>query len=279
MSASPAFQFYPDDFLGGVSDMTQGEVGAYILLLCNQWNRGSIPVQPDRQRLLAKGDVSDHVLAKFRENEDGLLRNERLEKERLKQAQFRAAQRVKGQKSGESRRTAAEPGFNRGSTGVQPGHEPRGNRKATLLSPISDLRTAVSTSTGEDFISLIPELHQIWQERTGLEAKLPVYERDWYGFLNVGWRKAELELVIEHSKVLNKGRDEQYHAPLALGKLIDPRKFADRLQEAQAWEKAGRPLDFKKAAGNGAAYNDPSNWNNWTEQEKLRWCSSGIAPP
>ena len=34
----PAFQFYTDDFLGGVSDMTQAEVGAYILLLCAQWN-------------------------------------------------------------------------------------------------------------------------------------------------------------------------------------------------------------------------------------------------
>ena len=37
---SPAFQFYPDDFLGSgkVGTMTTDEVGAYTLLLCLEWN-------------------------------------------------------------------------------------------------------------------------------------------------------------------------------------------------------------------------------------------------
>lgn len=137
MNAPPAFQFYPDDFLGGVADMTQAEVGAYILLLCQQWNRGSIPVQPDRQKLLAKGDVSEHVLSKFKEGKDGLLINERLESERDKQAKFREAQKVKGQKSGKSRRTPVEPRLNSGSHPVGTGRQPEGNSPSPSPSPLA----------------------------------------------------------------------------------------------------------------------------------------------
>lgn len=61
----PAFQFYADDFLAGVADMTQAEVGAYILLLCHQWSRGSVPSDPARAALIAKGEVTDHVISKF----------------------------------------------------------------------------------------------------------------------------------------------------------------------------------------------------------------------
>src|SRR5258706_9467091 len=102
MNKPPAFQFYPDDFMGGTADMTQAEVGAYILLLCHQWNRGSIPVEPERQHMIAKGPVSAHVLAKFKPSADGLLRNERLERERQKQADYRESQRQKGIASGQA---------------------------------------------------------------------------------------------------------------------------------------------------------------------------------
>lgn len=135
----PAFQFYADDFLAGVADMTQAEVGAYILLLCHQWNRGSAPVEPERQQLLAKGSVSEHVLAKFQKQPDGTLKNQRLETERQKQEDYREKQRQKGISSGESRRTASELRFNRGSTvvatGSEPNSQPEANREATLLSP------------------------------------------------------------------------------------------------------------------------------------------------
>lgn len=86
----PAFQFYADDFLAGVADMTQAEVGAYILLLCHQWSRGIIPADADRMQMIAKGPVSDHVVAKFPGG-----KNARLESEREKQADFRSKQAEK----------------------------------------------------------------------------------------------------------------------------------------------------------------------------------------
>lgn len=135
MNKPPAFQFYADDFLGGVDTFSQAEVGAYILLLCHQWNRGSIPVEPERQQNVAKGPVSDHVRSKFKAGPDGMLRNERLEVERKKQADYREKQRQKGILSAQARSTTRQPKSNHGSTTVEPSGEPQGQPKGNSLSP------------------------------------------------------------------------------------------------------------------------------------------------
>lgn len=136
MTKPPAFQFYPDDFLGGTIDMTQSEVGAYMLLLCHQWNRGSIPVEPDRYQLIAKGPVTEHVLAKFPKSEDGKLRNLRLELERKKQADFREKQREKGLASAKARAAAVEPRLNHGSNSVDIRLQPEVNSPSPSPSSI-----------------------------------------------------------------------------------------------------------------------------------------------
>ena len=92
---APAFQFYPDDFLGGVADMTQAEVGAYILLLCSQWGRGEIPGDPERLALVAKGPVSPFVLTKFPAGKNG-----RMEEVRARQEAFRKACSDAGKRGG-----------------------------------------------------------------------------------------------------------------------------------------------------------------------------------
>lgn len=147
---SPAFQFYADDFLAGTLDLSQEEVGAYVRLLCHQWNRGSIPVETEKQQRLAGGSVSVDVLAKFRLVDGCGLVNDRLEKERAKQAEFRQKQREKGLLSAEARKK--QPRFNHGSTAVgdsvqpsgQPDTQPEGN------SPVSSLQSPVSSSLPPD---------------------------------------------------------------------------------------------------------------------------------
>lgn len=95
MNKPPAFQFYPKDFVEGVSDMTQGEVGAYILLLCHQWEKGKITDDEDRRKMIAKGEVSEHVLSKFKSG-----KNKRMESERRKQTEYREKQRLNGMLGG-----------------------------------------------------------------------------------------------------------------------------------------------------------------------------------
>lgn len=147
----PAFPFYADDFLAGTFDLSTEEVGAYIRLLCHQWNRGSIPVEPEKQHRLAGGSVSADVIAKFELCQDGNLRNQRLEVEREKQRIYREKQAEKGRKSGDSRRqetqTAAEPRLNHGSATVEPTHEHRLNLPFPSPFPSPSTRKSTSTST------------------------------------------------------------------------------------------------------------------------------------
>jgi len=126
---APAFQLYTDDFLSGTLEMSQEEVGQFIRLLCHQWNRGSIPVETEKQQRLVGGCVSVDVLTKFKLCEDGLLRNERLESVRTERNLFLQQQAEKGRKSAEMRRLAAtgvQPNLNRSSTAVQPVLQPDG---------------------------------------------------------------------------------------------------------------------------------------------------------
>jgi uncharacterized protein YdaU (DUF1376 family) len=122
---APAFQLYTDDFLAGTLEMSQEEVGQFIRLLCHQWNRGSIPVETEKQQRLTGGCVSVDVLVKFRLCEDGLLRNERLETVRSEKDRYLQQQSQKGRKSAELRKLA--------STAVQPDTQPESNSGSTTV--------------------------------------------------------------------------------------------------------------------------------------------------
>ena len=129
MSKPPAFQFYADDFLAGTFTMTLEERGLYITLLCRQWTQGHVtPDEVSRLGSTAVQPAVNHVLTKFQPDENGNLKNARLEAERGKQNAFRALQAAKGRASAEAR-------LNRGSTAVQPSGEPKGQPKPNSPSP------------------------------------------------------------------------------------------------------------------------------------------------
>jgi uncharacterized protein YdaU (DUF1376 family) len=72
----PAFLFYSSDFLSGVQDLTMEERGQYITLLCLQHQKGHLTEKMIR---LCCGNAAADVMAKFRQDDDGLFFNERLE--------------------------------------------------------------------------------------------------------------------------------------------------------------------------------------------------------
>lgn len=150
---SPAFQFYPKEFLtdGNVASMSLQECGAYIKLLCLCWQDESIP--SDQGRLANMVGISPAgfqklwpaISACFVED-GGRLRHGRLDSERRKQEAFRQKQSMKGLASAAARSqkpTDSQPEANHGSTAVQPDTQPESN------SPISDLRS-VQTYTDRD---------------------------------------------------------------------------------------------------------------------------------
>lgn len=106
MKASPAFQFYVADFLVGTAEMTAEEVGGYIRLLCYQWSKGGLPIE-NKKLMQLSGlfdlDSLNTVKTKFIEI-DGLLKNERMEKTRSEQDDYRLKQSEASKKSWENRR-------------------------------------------------------------------------------------------------------------------------------------------------------------------------------
>lgn len=110
MNASPAFQFYPRDWIAStrVQMLSLEEEGAYIRLLSHCWLHGSIPSDEELiKRLLGKGGfnlVITNVLSMFEAGSiPGQLVHQRLEAERRKQADWSEKSAAGGRKSAAKR--------------------------------------------------------------------------------------------------------------------------------------------------------------------------------
>lgn len=130
---SPAFRFYPKDFLTdeNVALMCLDEVGAYIVLLCHCWLEGSIPM--DKSKLARLCKVTDEEMARIWPAIEGCFSIDkkdpqrvvslRLEIERRKQRDWARKSAEGGRRSGKSRKEKkipAEPETKGGSTLVEP---------------------------------------------------------------------------------------------------------------------------------------------------------------
>jgi uncharacterized protein YdaU (DUF1376 family) len=99
----PAFQFYPQDFLVGTSDMDAAEVGAYIRLLCYQWEKEGLPNDIKKLSFMGGHDNMTNVIKKFIKCDDGLLRNAKLEKVRQEQKEYFQKKADSGKLGGEAK--------------------------------------------------------------------------------------------------------------------------------------------------------------------------------
>jgi uncharacterized protein YdaU (DUF1376 family) len=176
---APAFQFYADDFLAGTLEMSQEEVGQYIRLLCHQWNRGSIPVETEKQQRLTGGCVSVDVLVKFRLCEDGLLRNERLETVRSEKDRYLQQQSQKGRKSAELRKLAltvvqpdTQPESNSGSTTVEIRLQPKVNSPSPSPSPTPNNKEESIAPKSQRSHFTTPTVEEVQAECVRIELSL-----------------------------------------------------------------------------------------------------------
>lgn len=96
----PAFNFYSDNFLSGTMFFTDEQVGKYIRLLCAQHQTGHL--EEKHMIFICKGH-DDDIWKKFKQDEQGLYYNERLEIEILKRKNYslsRSNNRIGKQKKG-----------------------------------------------------------------------------------------------------------------------------------------------------------------------------------
>jgi uncharacterized protein YdaU (DUF1376 family) len=105
MAKDPAFLFYSNDFLSGVQDLTMEERGQYITLLCLQHQKGRLSLKIIQ---LCCGNAAADVLHKFRQDENGLFYNERLEEEIEKRKVHTDKQRARALLGWEKRRDLNE---------------------------------------------------------------------------------------------------------------------------------------------------------------------------
>lgn len=103
---SPAFQFYPSDFLIGTALMSAEAVGIYIRLLCYQWSHGGLPNDKSKLAVLASvllKQIDDNwvdLSEKFCVCDDGLLRNKRMETVKSIQSELSKKRSLAGKKGG-----------------------------------------------------------------------------------------------------------------------------------------------------------------------------------
>jgi uncharacterized protein YdaU (DUF1376 family) len=86
----PAFLFYPNDWLGGTMGMSFEEKGAYMELLMMQFNRGHMSSHMCGHVV---GHLWVNIKDKFKQDENGLWFNKRLEDEQFKRKAFTQSRR------------------------------------------------------------------------------------------------------------------------------------------------------------------------------------------
>ena len=149
---SPAFQFYPNDWLSSthIMLMTPAEEGAYIRLLAISWNNENCDLPDDDEQLAVLSRLGEGwfnggstKIRKCFKAKGNRLYNERLLEERKKQQEWREKSRQGGIKSGKSRNNkdlTKEGSLKGGSQMVGTKREPNGNSSSSFSSSSSNTK-------------------------------------------------------------------------------------------------------------------------------------------
>ena len=105
MPKDPAVLFYTSDFLTGCALMSMAQRGKYITLLCLQHQQGHLS---EEDMLDVCGAVDPKIWKKFKQDEDGLYYNERMDQECCKRRSFLDKQYLNGCKGGRPKKETHE---------------------------------------------------------------------------------------------------------------------------------------------------------------------------
>jgi uncharacterized protein YdaU (DUF1376 family) len=261
--SSPAFQFYPADFLVGTAEMTPDEVGAYIRLLCYQWARDGLP--SDQGKCAGLAGCSREIIAaiwhKFVVGTDGRARNQKLESVRAAQEAFRASRAENGKKGGRP----PKPTDNLVVSGSFPVAKPTDNLGESSSSSSSTLSSA-STPTPSSHTPVAPKgaarkKKAIDPEK---EASFTKFWTEWPQKLNrqsarEAWEKVDTDIAVILASLATQKRSPKWaedggryipHASTWLNK----RRWED---DPQLFSNGHRMSPSAQAAKDGRHYPGP----------------------
>ena len=110
--APPSFQFYPADFLVGTAGMSHSSKATFLLLLCYEWTQKNVRFDPDKLAKMvgiSRGEFDsdwEELSSKFTIDEEGCIRNEKLETIRREAVALSRARAAAGRKGGLSKAKA-----------------------------------------------------------------------------------------------------------------------------------------------------------------------------
>lgn len=234
MNRAPAFQFYPKDWFDfKVQRMSLAAQGAYFKLLCFIWKDSKDQCSIlDNNDLLARaiGTTVEHWLELRKEiqhaseplfeEKNGRLVSARLHEEALKQRKYRKQQAIKGKLSAQQR-------SNRGSTTVQPKHQPKGNSSSSSSSSVLKNKNTSTARAQTDVLN---------GHRSGFE---------------LFWR--------QYPKKRNKGAAEKVWAKLQPDDVMVGTMLSklDQAKQTNDWQKArGQFIPFPASWLNAKGWED-----------------------
>lgn len=197
---SPAFQFYPDDFLGSptVARMSHAEIGVYMMLLCLDWNGDGLP--EDIPTLARMVKIPAKQFARMWETlgacfpvRDGRRYNPRLEKERAKQEEWRAKSSAGGKKG-----AAARWHTDTDTVGTDKGGHKGGHKMVITTAspnddtPVSSLQSPSNTKQPSAYPAEFERAFQAMPKRAGGHPKKTAF-RAWSASLKRGADPAAIE--------------------------------------------------------------------------------------
>lgn len=158
---SPAFRLYASDFLTGTATMSLQEVGAYIRLLCFQWDAGGVPEDAsERARIMGCSKAQERELwkrvARKFAHIDGVYVNERMEVERKKQAERREQLSENGKQGGRPSKANGKLEESNSFSETKANEKPKQSLPFSFSSSVSDPKSeAVPPTTKHRGVGLV----------------------------------------------------------------------------------------------------------------------------
>ena len=232
---SPAFQFYPADYLSDSNTIvfTAEQAGHYLRLLCLCWLEGSIPIDP-RPLLKGGATISDEclnpILKCFRLNrKKTALVHPRLDAERCKQIAWREKSSAGGKASALKKRTLS------GNNGASRVVEPKANTMFVSSSSSS------SSSSNKKHIKEVEEIIAYLNTKANRNYRFTDKNISLItARLKEGYSKVDCFRVID-TKAAQWLGDPEMDKNLRIKTLFAVGHFDDYLNEKTEIEKQDKP--------------------------------------